>query len=716
MTVHKFSLLDQLTDLYKKQSEDPEFSSVINCFKSDNDSDIADLIDIDGRYRIRTKKIVTLDRYTADIPDIAMRPELLDAAIDMTLRSMARSGSADNLSIDKLIKKYPQYERAIREAVALNNAIWSTRQVEQHITTTAIKELPQEWGPMIESGTRRYELRELLGQGAFGQVYLAVDRQLSEDGHQALVSIKVIANQDELPWQRKQIADEATKARRINHPNVAQVIDRGVSEDDEDYIVYEFVDGGDLAQWARPRLKSIDIKSAAEIVMNIANGVHAAHMAGLVHCDLKPSNVVVTSNGQPKVTDFGISVRTEERSTISAEDSDNAEPIGNFAFMSPEQYRMEPGALTIPTDIYALGGILFWLLTGSMPNGSTPEEIADFHNSISNRQQPHSVSKYRKEADIDLEAICQKALAHNPEDRFGSAAQLAEALQSWIRLEPLSWTKPSLVHRVRLWSRRKTGLFIAIILIVIIAIASTISLLKLSSIARQERFDSEVAEAGLKKEEEVRLKFRVNLQRFIAMSKEARDKGLARDVLIGIWIMEWLFEPTVLGDGPERFELWDLRIQLVRDLLKEAQSDGSSDTFTVMLWESALGYWLIRDELFTEAEQILDGNVRKWNAILNPDDPWLIHIQVMYSCAVVGRIAEQGYNADTQSENTELLRTTEIALETGEQVLQESQYGSPLHRLILDFLDKLYSPKLLDNDANRQEFQKQIKTIEDQRQ
>ena len=121
----------------------------------------------------------------------------------------------------------------------------------------------------------------------------------------------------------------------------------------------------------------VDPRQAAAFIERIARGVHAAHMAGLVHCDLKPNNVVLSVAGEPKVADFGIAIRaTDPGPAVAAlDESGDDEPLGNLAFMSPEQFRMEPGALTIPSDVYALGGMLYWMVTGELPNGSTPEEI-----------------------------------------------------------------------------------------------------------------------------------------------------------------------------------------------------------------------------------------------------------------------------------------------------------------------------------------------------
>jgi serine/threonine protein kinase len=207
----------------------------------------------------------------------------------------------------------------------------------------------------------------LLGSGGSGDVYLAADRQLSEQGHEALVAIKVLAG-DRGPWARQRLIDEATKARRVTHANVVRVLDRGVSDDDEDFVVYEHVAGGDLGEWLDRRPQRLSARDAASLMSRIARGVHAAHAAGLVHCDLKPGNVLMTAEGEPRVADFGIAVRADDEAAQYS--GDREQPIGNIAFIAPEQFRMQDGCFSIAADVYALGGMLYYLVTRATPQRS----------------------------------------------------------------------------------------------------------------------------------------------------------------------------------------------------------------------------------------------------------------------------------------------------------------------------------------------------------
>lgn len=696
MIAQYVSFTSELQNLYRRGIDDPEFDRIVSRFRVEEDAELADLIEADGRLRLRLAKPVSLDRYLSAIPDLPTRPEPLDAAIDMSLRALAETGNADADVTATLISLYPNLEIAIREAAALNSAVWSTMTLQRHVTLSAIKELPCDFGPVMEDGVHRYELREALGEGAFGQVYLAVDRQLSEEGHPALVSIKVLTAGERAPWTRAQLIDEATKARRIDHPNVARVLDRGVSDQDEDFIVYEFVEGGDLGRRIRRQQQPLRILEAVQLVAGMARGVHAAHMAGLVHCDLKPSNIVLTTEGDPKVTDFGIAIRADEQKTVPPERAADLEPAGNLAFMSPEQCRMEPGSLTIPSDIYALGGILFWLLTGELPNGSTPEAIRKTHDPTEGRRWPPAPRSHRPEIDRDLEAVVQRAMAVQPEDRYASAAAVANDLEAWMRREPILWTRPSVFRRLALWSRRKPALAAATALILALFLTSGIVVRQFAAAVAQERLEKAVANANLEQEERYRAEFHRLLKGFRAHVAQGREEGLITELLPQIWSVEWFYGPTVLGEGPGRLELWRQRVGIVRKLVMDARAVGRAHTLDTLLWESALGFWLMKIGEYRETEPLLSQNYANWKAILGPDDPWLAHLQAIQASAVVIRLTdEQQLSGSAPNENRELL-TAKATLERVDQMLKKDAPGSPIHILVLDHLLILYGPELLD--------------------
>lgn len=713
MSANLSRVREDLEALYERSYDDPDFARIAKEWRVETDEQLADLIEADGRLRVRLKRETTFDRYLTAIPDLPARMEPLDAAIDMALRFVTPKGHGSSDAVEKLVSAHPQLELAIRDAGALSDALLSTTTAQQEVPTTKVKELPCDFGPIGIDGNHRYELRELLGSGSFGRVYRAVDRQLSEEDHPAFVSIKVLGGEARSTLERQQLTEEATKARRIDHPNAVRVLDRGVSDQNEDFIVYEFVGGGDLRKWVRRRSKTLAIHDAVRIVSKIARGVHAAHMAGLVHCDLKPSNILLSASGEPKVADFGIAIRSKGQSNVEAGASGQTSPRGNLAFMSPEQCRMEPGALTIPSDIYALGGMLCWMLTGILPNGSTPEEIRQTHDPVEGRAHPPPIRIHRPEVDRDLEAICHRALAVHPEQRYNSAAHFADSLEAWLRREPISWLNPSVFKRLRLWARRKPAVAAAVLLIVVLLLASGITIQWMASIAGERRLQVAIAEAELEQEEEFRRKLRGITARIGAKLRQANENGLDEQVLIGIWIGEWLFGPTVLADTPGRFELWEMRIDVVRDLLNDAKARGEANHFQTLQWEGALGFWLIKDGEYSEAEDLLAESYTKCQAILDPADSWLVHLRAMRDCALVGRLARENGPSTISPDTLREFHNAQASIEEAERLLDEAASASALHRLVLDHLQLLYGPDVLNDQQGLADVKARIESLPD---
>src|ERR1043165_8796779 len=348
MAGHSRAVSAEIEATYREGAKDPDFATVLARVVADDDEAIAEAIEIDGRTRIMSGRPVDLKRYLDGVPSLATSELALDAAIDVTLRSRSRGPRPTPRAVQSLIADYPLLEHAISEAAVLAEAGVSTSGVGRIIRSAPERTLPADFGPLMADGLSRYRLTGLLGSGSSGEVYLAVDRQLSELDRPAYVAIKLIAGTGHNPRVRRLLAEEATKARRVLHSHVVRVLDRGVSEQDEDYIVYEHVPGGDLDSWFERRNWELRPKDAALMVAKIARGVQAAHSAGLVHCDLKPSNVLISEGGDPKVCDFGIAVREGD---LSPEASNSGRPIGNIAFISPEQFRAEEINAMLPIGL-----------------------------------------------------------------------------------------------------------------------------------------------------------------------------------------------------------------------------------------------------------------------------------------------------------------------------------------------------------------------------
>lgn len=695
--------LDWIGRLYQSDGADPSFVAILELVPADiSDDQLAELIESDGRARAASGRPVDLERYLSALPNLAGRIVPLDAAIDVTFRSMYPDGGPTSEAVEVLVSRYPDLAGEIRGAAMLGEAMWSTSTLRARATPLP-KSLPPDVGPVVRAGAHRYQIQRLLGSGGWGTVYLAADRQLSEPDHPALVALKLFDSAGADLWVRRRMAEEATKARRVVHENVVRVLDLGVSDRDQDYIVYEYIDGGDLRAWAGQRTLPLEQRRAALLVSKIARGVQAAHSAGLVHCDLKPGNILITSAEEPKVADFGIAVREGEREQ-PWERGDSARPAGNLAFISPEQYRMEDGCLCIPSDVYALGGILYYLLTGKLPNGDNAEEIARTHDKETGRSQALSPRAGCPGIDRDMDLICRRALAVCAQDRHTSAGALADDLDAFLRREPIPWTRPTPLRSAALWARRRPGVAVASALTFLSVIAGTAAGTYWWSVAslRAKEAQHERAKIGAATVATQNIK-----KYFSLLGPNKFDKRMLPIAMA----MEWINGAAFLGQPGDPSASWLQRKKVVRGLIDESILLGRADAVETLLWQGVLAFWLLENEDADQARSLLEQTIQTWKAAQRPDDPFVRELGLLAAAARVRQLAASektgDLNAQQKSELTEL--AGRFASEG--EVFGGAAAGGPVHKLVLGAMHDLYGRKLLDRRADRDRVGKRIDSL-----
>jgi hypothetical protein len=678
---------------YAQAPADLSFADVMAAYPVGSEDDLADLIELDGRQRIALGRPVELRRYLQAVADLNSSTVALDAAIDVTLRSMSQGRRPDTDAVRTLILNYPQFERAIRDAAVLGRSMLSTTDVYRAIEADLPARLPCDFGPVLPDGRARYELQALIGAGGAGAVYRATDRQLSEPDAPAIVAIKLMRFRDRSPWARQRFVEEATKARRIVHPNVARVLDRGIAGGETDYIVYEHIDGGDLQSWFRGPLPE---RQAAAITAKIARAIHAAHLAGLVHCDLKPSNILLTAAAEPKVTDFGIAVRAT-CDVPEASPSEPARPLGSLAFAAPEQLRMEEGSLAIPADVYALGGILFYLLTGRYPNGQSREEVLSARD---NSATTPSARQVRPGIDADLDAIARRAMTPAPAGRHSSAAELASDLDDWLAHRPIPWARPSPLRILRLWSRRRP-IAVGAVLIVVLAVAASATVAYRSwSAARATAAEAQVSIERLQRTQG-------EVGRVYQLLKLLQAQHFERDLLPTIMALEWVTGQKVLGTSETRSTLWQDRLDIVSGIVERADAEGRAGDVEVLTWQSALAFWLVNDGRFEEAAPVLADNIARWSAVAGPEDGWLVKMKAISAAADVQRLAAAGSPPDKTAGSP--IRLAEAALLDADRLFKGQSAGTPIHALVLRTLVTLYGNELLNSPKDHRKFERRLK-------
>jgi hypothetical protein len=285
-----------------------------------------------------------------------------------------------------------------------------------------------------------YELLEVIGRGGMGVVYKARQKSLKR-----LVALKMIlagshAGADEVVRFR----GEAEAAAHVQHANIVQVYEVGTREG-LPYFSLEFVDGASLAEkldgtpWPP--------EQSARLLETLARAIHYAHQRRIVHRDLKPGNVLLTSDGVPKITDFGLAKRVD-----AAGLTQTGAVVGTPSYMAPEQAEGKSRTAGPAADIYALGAVLYELLTGRPPfKAATPLDTIV----LVVTEEPVSPRLLQPRTPRDLETVCLRCLEKDPARRYGSAEELADDLARFLRGEPVRARPVGHLERAWRWCRRR---------------------------------------------------------------------------------------------------------------------------------------------------------------------------------------------------------------------------------------------------------------------
>jgi serine/threonine protein kinase/WD40 repeat protein len=376
------------------------------------------------------------------------------------------------------LEKYLERRRAAGEA----GRSWSdglsgprTSQIEDNQTTllrgpAAVPALPPSQvatSPAAEPSTPTklpeipgYEVLGELGRGGMGIVY-----QAWQTGLERLVALKMLlAGAQASPQELARFRTEASAAARLQHPHIVQIYEVG-QQGLHPYMALEYVDGGSLARQLNGT--PMAAQQAAQWVATLAGAVHYAHKRGIVHRDLTPANVLITVDGVPKITDFGLA----KMLIGGGIQTQTGVLMGTPSYMAPEQAGGGAKDVGPAADIYALGAILYEMLTGRAPfKAETPlETLRQIQG-----EEPVPPSRLQPKLPRDLGTICLKCLQKEPAKRYRSAEALADDLHRYLRGEPIQARPVGSLERLGRWSRRNpvvASLTVAIVLL-LVALAS----------------------------------------------------------------------------------------------------------------------------------------------------------------------------------------------------------------------------------------------------
>lgn len=385
---------------------------------------LARLIAYDQQHYWEAGQHKPLEDYLEEWPELRANPEILVKLLHA--ECWTRTYYHETPTPAEIQSRFPEVSRRIDlkaiEAEARQERLlrdFGETPVRRSLSETSAGTASKDRPPLLPKGHRlgHYKIRGLLGQGGMGTVYLAEDTELQQP-----VAIK-IPHREQFPSADEvdRFLEEARTAAKLKHSGIVPVYYFGRQDDGTCYIVMEYVEGSSLAELMDHG--PISHAKAAKLVFQVADALGYAHQQGFVHRDIKPANIILDADGKPRITDFGLAINQ------SAQRLEGGDLAGTLLWMAPEQVRGETRQLDCRVDVWALGVILYQMLTRQRLFDSVHfEELSDdilHRDPTPPRQLDDTIPR-------DLEQVCLRCLAKQATDRYATAGELAEALRPHV--------------------------------------------------------------------------------------------------------------------------------------------------------------------------------------------------------------------------------------------------------------------------------------------
>ena len=412
--------------------------------------------------------------------------QLISSQLD---RALELSDAEREPWLNALERAEPQVARRLRELLAARANLASEDFLERG---TAAR-----YAPAVSSMRGRrvgaYVIEAEIGRGGMGSVWRAsrADGQFS-----GVVAVKFLHPAAAGSESEQRFRSEGNLLARLSHPNIARLLDAGMADGQQPYLVLEYVEGEPIDAYCKRR--ELDLEARIRLLLNVCSAVSHAHSHLIVHRDLKPSNILVRPDGVVKLLDFGIAKLIEEGGAPGLTRADVQVLTPEYA--APEQLLGQP--ITTATDVYALGLVAFLLLTGRHPLSKPGEAHADWVRGVLDRDPPRASlategpATLRRRLQGDLDNILGKALRKAPQERYPSVEAFADDLARFLDHEPVLAAPTTITYRVGKFVQRHRGSVLVATLTAVALIASTIIT---ASQMREARLQRDIAQTELKR-------------------------------------------------------------------------------------------------------------------------------------------------------------------------------------------------------------------------
>ena len=371
-------------------------------------------------------------------------------------------------------------------------------------------------------------LRRMIGRGGMGAVYEAI-----QENPRRTVAVKLMRRGITSKTALRRFEFESQILARLRHPGIAQVYEAGTHHDegeDTPFFVMEYIPGAlPITDYARKH--NLPVRDRMKLFLQVCDAVQHGHLKGIVHRDLKPGNILIASNGKPKIIDFGVARSTDSDLALTTQQTDIGQILGTVQYMSPEQCEADPNDIDTRSDVYALGVILHELLTGQLPYDLSTAQLHEAIRIVC-EQTPARLSSIDRRLKGDLEVITHKAMEKERRRRYQTATALSEDVGHWLDDEPINAKAPGAIDTLVRFARRHTTAAAAIGAVFVILVVAVAAITTVAIDANKQRVAAQAAQTDEQDQREQAEAVKDFLTSMIASIDPATAGNMDKELLV----------------------------------------------------------------------------------------------------------------------------------------------------------------------------------------